>query len=67
MARATQEDILQTARADGKAEGKAEGERDKALQIARSLLQNGLSPALIHETTGLSEAEINALSKLGTV
>jgi hypothetical protein len=61
IARAAEEDILQTAHADGK----AEGEHDKALQIARSLLQEGLSPALICKTTGLSEVEINALSKPG--
>jgi hypothetical protein len=57
MARAVQEDILQTAHAEGKAEGKTE--------VARSMLQEGLSPTLIGKLTGLSEAEINALSKTG--
>jgi len=54
-ARAAQEDILETAHATGKAEGKAE--------VAHAMLQKGLSPALIREITGLSEAEINALPK----
>ena len=53
--RATREDILQTARTEGKIEGKAE--------VAQAMLQTGLSPALIQEITGLSEADLNALTQ----
>lgn len=55
VARAAQDDILQTAR--------LEGERDKAHQIARSMRQEGLEPAMIAKITGLSLAEIDALPK----
>jgi hypothetical protein len=53
-ARAAQEDILQTAHDTGKAEGKAE--------IAHSMLQEGMTPAIIAKITGLSLDEISALS-----
>jgi hypothetical protein len=55
IARASQDDILQTAR--------AEGERDKTQQIVRSMVQEGLDPAMIAKITGLSLTEIGALPK----
>ena len=45
----------------GKIEGKAEGEYNKALEIARNLKANGLSTALIAQSTGLSLKEIENL------
>ena len=54
IARAAQDDILLTARTEGKAEGKTE--------VARAMLQEGLSPVLIAKMTGLSLGEISTLS-----
>lgn len=59
---AIEQDVLQTSysegEARGKAEGKAEGERNKAWQIARSMLAEGVDVALITRVTGLSTTEL---------
>ena len=49
-------------KAEGRAEGKAEGKAERSLEIARSLLGK-LPLETISETTGLSIAEIEGLSK----
>jgi predicted transposase/invertase (TIGR01784 family) len=62
--RASQDDILQTARTEAEAKGKAEGKRDKARQIAHSMVQEGLDAAIVAKITGLSLSEIDALPKV---
>ncbi|GHV33370.1 hypothetical protein FACS1894187_01450 [Synergistales bacterium] len=47
--------------AKGKAEGKAEGERQKTLEVARSMLAGAMSVDLISKFTGLSVEEVNNL------
>ncbi|MCX6579538.1 MAG: Rpn family recombination-promoting nuclease/putative transposase [Candidatus Aminicenantes bacterium] len=47
--------------AEGKAEGITEGEKNKALEMARKSLEEGLSIQLISKLTGLSKEEINSL------
>ena len=44
--------------AEGRAEGRAEGEHEKALQIARKLLEAGMSVDFVAQNTGLSIEEI---------
>ncbi|EDN64972.1 hypothetical protein BGP_6634 [Beggiatoa sp. PS] len=46
----------------GKKEGLKEGQQQKALEIARSLLAEGLDPAIVAKTTGLSIDDLVALS-----
>jgi len=46
---------------EGKVEGKVEGKNEAKLEMARALKQQQISIEIIIETTGLSEAEINAL------
>ena len=48
------------ARAEGRAEGKVEGEREKSLQIAKSLLDI-LDDRIIAEKTGLSLEDVSRL------
>ncbi len=48
--------------AEGRAEGRAEGEANKALQIAKNMLDSDLDVSLIAKVTGLSEEEINSLT-----
>ena len=55
-----QNDVLDTAKLEGRAEGRAEGEQTKALDIARNLKSMGLGVADIQKATGLSEEEIPA-------
>ncbi|MCE2991487.1 MAG: Rpn family recombination-promoting nuclease/putative transposase [Candidatus Jidaibacter sp.] len=73
----TDRDIMSTARQEGLEEGlqkgreeglqkglqkgKAEGEKNKALEIARGMISEGLSTDLIFKVTGLSEKEIREL------
>ncbi|EDN65182.1 hypothetical protein BGP_6465 [Beggiatoa sp. PS] len=56
----------QKARKEGKEEGRekgnTEGQQQKALEIARSLLAEGLEPAIVAKTTGLSPDELATLS-----
>ena len=64
-----QNDVLDTAkmegreegRAEGLAEGRAEGIRENTLAIARKMKAGGMSAATISEITGLSEEDIEGL------
>ncbi len=47
---------------DGKAEGLEEGARAKEIEIAKNLLQKGVSIDLVSESTGLSIEELNKLN-----
>jgi predicted transposase/invertase (TIGR01784 family) len=47
-------------KAEGKAEGRSEGEEQKALEIASSLKQQDVPPAVISKATGLSPEQIAA-------
>ncbi len=42
-------------------EGRAEGERNKALEAARNLLANGVSPEIIAKSVGMELEEVLAL------
>ena len=46
---------------EGLAKGKAEGERDKAYQIAKSLISLGVQPQTIAQSTGLTLEDISKL------
>jgi predicted transposase/invertase (TIGR01784 family) len=46
----------------GKTEGKAEGKGEKAFEVARSMLADGLPAETIRKYTGLDESDILALS-----
>ncbi|KJD45136.1 Rpn family recombination-promoting nuclease/putative transposase [Paenibacillus terrae] len=48
-------------KAEGKAEGKVEGERQKAIEIARNMLNMGLEIDVIVKASGLSESEVRSL------
>lgn len=54
--------VIDTSRGEGKAEGRAEGKAERSVEIAGSLLGK-LPVETISETTGLSIAEIEKLSK----
>ena len=56
-----QNDVLDTAKMEGRAEGRAEGEQSKAIDIAKKLKSMGLSIADIIKATGLSEDDIMKL------
>ena len=56
-----QNDILDTAKMEGRAEGRAEGENSKALSIAMGMKADGVSISLIEKYTGLSADEIAGL------
>ena len=56
-----QEDVLTTAKIEGRAEGRAEGERENALAVARRLKALGVETAIIAESTKLSAEEITRL------
>lgn len=45
-------------RAEGRKEGLAEGEKNKALQIAKKMLEKGLDVGTVVEMTGLPEADV---------
>lgn len=45
-------------RHEGKLQGIQEGKQEEALRIAQLMLQKGLSPALVMDMTGLSEAQL---------
>ena len=49
------------ARAEGLAEGRSEGERDKALTVAKKMLNRDETIDKIVEFTGLTVAEVEAL------
>ena len=52
---------LKHAEDKGREEGREEGEQKKALEIARNLLESGLSVDLVIKTTSLSEKEVKNL------
>ena len=54
---------LKTAKMEGKVEGKAEGKAEKAIEIALNLLGQGVSTEVVCKATGLSGAQIGALTK----
>ena len=56
-----QNDVLDTAKMEGRAEGRAEGEINKALAIAKGMKADGVSISLIEKYTGLSADEIAVL------
>ena len=51
----------QQGKAEGRAEGRAEGAKSREMEIARSMLKEGLRLRTIEKTTGLSVAEIRNL------
>ena len=53
--------LAQEAKTEGKAEGKIEGETEAKVAIARSLVAEGATMALIAKVTGLREEEIRNL------
>ena len=56
-----QEDVLTTAKIEGRAEGRAEGERANSIAVAQKLKKLGVDTAIIAQSTGLSPDEILAL------
>ena len=52
---------LEEGRAEGRAEGLAEGEKNKAIEMARTMILDNVSINLIAKYTGLSEEEIKKL------
>ena len=56
-----QNDVLDTAKMEGRAEGRAEGEQSKAMAIARNLKSMGIGVADIIKATGLTEDEVTKL------
>ena len=46
----------------GRAEGRAEGEKQKAISIAKAMLQRGLNIQMIAELSGLTAEEIRSLT-----
>lgn len=46
----------------GRIEGRQEGERETALKIARSMLANGLDPAMVMRLTDLSAEDLAPIS-----
>ena len=46
---------------EGRAKGLEEGRAEERLEIARNLKKSGVPVAIIAQTTGLGEDEINAL------
>ena len=49
---------LEKGRLEGRQEGRSEGERNAALKIARTMLQNGMDRATVVSMTGLSEEQL---------
>jgi len=62
-----QEDVLYTAkiegRAEGLAEGRAEGEKAKTKEIAKKMKSLGVDASVIAASTGLTEEEINKIQE----
>lgn len=52
-----------TARDQGRKEGREEGREEKSFEIARNLIQMGLSFRQIKEATGLSLEEVKRLAE----
>ena len=49
------------AKREGRAEGIAEGKQQKAVEIARKMIKNGINTEIIIECTNLSQEEIQIL------
>jgi len=49
------------AKNDGLKEGLEKGKKEKALEIAKNLLKNGVDDKIIQTSTGLSKDEINKI------
>lgn len=56
-----QNDVLDTAKLEGRIEGRAEGRAEERLQNARSMKSLGVSLEFISQVTGLSIEEIEGL------
>ena len=56
-----QNDVLDTAKREGRAEGRVEGRAEGILLAARNLKSMGFSVADIMKATGLSEGDIMSL------
>lgn len=56
-----QNDVISTAMKEGRAEGRDEGERIKAIEIARSMKNDGMPASVISKYTGLDIEEIECL------
>ncbi|GGA15762.1 hypothetical protein GCM10008018_70590 [Paenibacillus marchantiophytorum] len=50
-------------KAEGKAEGKVEGKVEGKFEVARNMLDEGITVSLIVRMTGLSESEIEELKR----
>lgn len=59
----SQEDVLMTIAEYLEQKGRTQGEHEATLKIARALLQNGIDPATVSKTTGLSEQELADLQQ----
>ncbi len=53
---------LEQGREEGMKKGRAEGEKQKALSIAKAMLQRGLDIQMIAELSGLTAEEIQSLT-----
>ena len=56
-----QNDVLNTAKMEGRMEGRLEGRMEERLANARNFKKMGVSPDIIAQATGLSLEEINGL------
>jgi predicted transposase/invertase (TIGR01784 family) len=56
------EESREEGREEGRKEGREEGQQEKAVAIARNLLQQEMAIALIAQVTGLTIAEVEALT-----
>ena len=56
-----QNDVLDTAKMEGREEGRAEGREEEKNDIARTMKEMGMSAEMISKATGLSEEDIERL------
>ena len=54
-------DAIKTARNEGIAIGEEKGRDEKAVEVARSMLRDGLDPSLVSRYTGLPTSELDSL------
>lgn len=57
----TQNDVLDTAKAEGRAEGLAEGKKEERIEIAKKLKNMGTPSDVISQVTGLTAQEVDEL------
>jgi len=55
--------VFKDAHAEGRGEGREEGRERERVNVARKLLEQGLSVAAIADATGLTQAQIRKLDK----